>query len=527
MTKWYGLKKADGIILRGFIGPYLVALFMVEFVLVMQFFWKYIDDILGRGYSVLDYLELLGLYGVTILPLALPLTVLLSSVMVYGDMAEHYELSSLKSAGLSLTRILRPGFVVAILTGILSIMSSNYFKPMAYESFLRKFNSMRLSKVTFALEENIFNMDFREHAIYAGEKLDDGKSLRQVLIYNTAPQDKSLLNVISAQSATMQTSLDGKYLIMDLYNGVKYQEDKNPNSRGNYLSNPDRALPVSTATFSHYRKIFELSDIFKDMSQLNLDRRKHDMLNSKELLQHIDSLNSNMNARQNANFYDFFDLIKSTQSTKTNAKSTPNDGYKKNSPVEKQASKTKPGVRRNQKYFIDSTRLSAENLTSVLGLVLMDNRDKVIDKALKKISNLKSRTWNNRLQYKSINQKKQDFHRSLNQQYSWALVCVIFLFIGAPMGAIVRKGGFGYPMLVAIGFYMFFVILTILSERLQKSAVLDGATAGWLPFLVLFPFAIVVTFLAGNDIKFDKSWWQGPLDFLRFQKGRLKSVQGI
>ncbi len=498
------LKKADRLILRGFIGPYLVALFMVEFVLVMQFFWKYVDDILGRGYSVLDYLELLGLYGVTILPLALPLTVLLSSVMVYGDLAEHYELSSFKSAGLSLTRLLRPGFAVAIFTGIFSIMASNYFKPMAYEAFLRKFNSMRLSKVTFALEEKIFNMDFREHAIYARRKMKDGKNLEDVLIYNSSLQDKSLLNVISAKQATMQTSFDGKYLIMDLYNGVEYHESKDPNSKGSYISKPDRLLPVNMAAFKHYRKVFQLSDIFKDMSDLNLDRRKHDMLNTSQLLIHIDSLNAQIAAKKQGNVYDFNYLVGTELDSTITKTPRENNRFKKASRDVGFFSTPQRG-KRPEKILLEDSGFSLDTVKSILSIVVPEERTKILTATFQKVSGLKSRTWNNYVQYRTIEHQKQAYLRSLNQQYSWAMVCLLFLFVGAPMGTIVRKGGFGYPMLVAIGFYMLFVILTILSERLQRSAVIDGQMGGWLPFLVLLPFALVVTFLAGNDIKLNRA----------------------
>ena len=204
------LKKVDTLVLKGFIGPYIVSFFIVEFVLVMQFMWKWIDDLLGRGYAMTDYLELISLFGVTIIPMALPLTVLLSSVMVYGDMAEHFELSSLKSAGVSLVRLFRPALFVAISTALFSIASSNYFKPMASKAFLQKFNSMRLSKVTFALEEKIFNLEFKQHAIYVEEKQSDGKNLKNVLIYYTDHRNKSLLDVLSAKKATMHISEDGK-----------------------------------------------------------------------------------------------------------------------------------------------------------------------------------------------------------------------------------------------------------------------------------------------------------------------------
>lgn len=511
-------KTADRLIFKGFIGPYLVAFFIVEFVLVMQFLWKYIDDILGRGYQVIDYLELIGLMSVTIIPLALPLTVLLSSVMVYGDLAEHYELSSLKSAGLSLTRILRPGWAIAIFTAVFSLLASNFFKPMANEQFLRKFNSMRLSKVTFALEEKVFNTDFKDHAIYVDKKDKDGRSLHDVLIYKTMGGDKSILDVISAKKAQMYTSKDGKFLVMDLIDGIQYLETKNPWSTSNYMTNPDRSLPINTASFAKYRKVFELADIFKDMSNLNLERKKFDMLNTPKLLAEIDSINAKVNVKIDENKYDYNGLLE-LDIVPTFEKKVPKVLITKEDSSRRRFSKIYITDKKSVDLVIRDKKDSFDSLYTILSLIKPQERKSMLDAAIKKNSSLKTRTWNNMLQGINLNYMKQDFIRSLHQQYSWALVCILLLFIGAPMGAIVRKGGFGYPMLVAIGFYMFFIILTILSERLQRSHVIGGLMAGWLPFLVLLPFAISTTYLALNDIKIDNSFlngvWRGTKKIIR------------
>ena len=504
------IKKADRLILKGFIGPYVVSFFIVEFVLVMQFMWKWIDDLLGRGFAMIDYLELIGLFGVTIIPLSLPLTILLSSVMVYGDMAEHYELSSLKSAGLSLLRIFRPALILALATAGLSIASSNYFKPEASKAFLRKFNNMKLSKVTFALEEKVFNLDFHNHTIYADKKSKDGKSLEQVMIYHTDQKNKSLLNVIAAEKAYMRVSDNGKYMIMDLYDGRQYQETPFPDSKANYINKPDRSLPVNQATFKKYRLVFELSDIFKDMSNMSLERKKFDMLNTLELLDHVDSINHNMVNRKTENVYSFGGIVPiqtdtiTTESQKSPIERAP-DQNAKQTRYSKKMQRSLAQMDTSAISIINTVLRNKDNIVhgnhTILEFLPQVAQQKIIDGAKAKNSSLRTRTWNNYVQFRSLDRNRHKYLLRLNQQYCWAFVCVLMLFIGGPMGAIVRKGGFGAPLLVAIGFYMLFVILKILGERLAHSGELSGAAAAWLPFLVLFPFAALVTYFALKDIR--------------------------
>ena len=511
------LKKADWLILKGFIGPYIVSFFIVEFVLVMQFMWKWIDDLLGRGFAISDYLELIALFGVTIIPLSLPLTILLSSVMVYGDMAEHYELSSLKSAGLSLVRIFRPALILALATAGLSIASSNYFKPMASKAFLRKFNNMRLSKVTFALEEKVFNLDFNDHAIYADKKSKDGKNLEKVMIYYTNQRNKTLLNVIIADRASMRVSDNGKFMVMDLFDGRQYQETPLQNSTSNYITKPDRALPINQITFSKYRKVFELSNIFRDMSNINLERKKFDMLSANQILEQVDTLNLRMLRRRDDNLYSFgkvlnipIDTIQKQNTSEPLGKGTAaqmkslNQKYRLRQPA---SSPPDSNIYNNiLSAVLASHEKSSDHNQSLMAYIPQESKQVIVDGAKSKNSSLRTRTWNNYVQHRSLDRNKQKYLMRYHQLYCWALVCILLLFIGGPMGAIVRKGGFGYPLLVAIGFYMSFIILKILGERLAHSGAISGAMAGWLPFFALLPFAVIVTYFALKDIRFSFSW---------------------
>jgi lipopolysaccharide export system permease protein len=158
------LKKIDKLIIQSFIGPAILSYFIATFVLVMQFLWKYIDDILGKGITVFEIIELIFYYAVTLIPMAVPITVLISSVMVFGDMAEKYELSSMKSAGVSLYRIMIPGLVVASLIALFSIFASNYLKPVSLLQFNKRFQTIRKQKAALAIEQGISMMHLEKRS---------------------------------------------------------------------------------------------------------------------------------------------------------------------------------------------------------------------------------------------------------------------------------------------------------------------------------------------------------------------------
>ena len=159
------MKQLDKLVSKGFIGPYIMSFFVAEFVLIMQFLWKYIDEIIGKGFSMWILIELIFYYAVTIIPMAVPITILISSVMVFGDMSEKYELSSFKSAGVSLLRVMKPAIYIALCTAGFSLFSSNYLKPKANYKFFSRFDSIRKQRPSLTIEEGIFNDDFKGFSI--------------------------------------------------------------------------------------------------------------------------------------------------------------------------------------------------------------------------------------------------------------------------------------------------------------------------------------------------------------------------
>lgn len=512
----------------------------------MQFLWKYIDEILGKGLSILEMVELIFYYAVTLIPMAVPITILISSVMVFGDMAEKYELSSLKSAGVSLIRIMLPGVIIASLIGLFSIISANFLKPAALLQFNKRFISIRKQKSTLAIEEGIFNDAFDETIIRVSKIDKNKKDIHDVLIYDHTANDKSLIRVTTAKRGKMFTAQEGRYFVMELDSGVNYQElDRRSNPGGTKME-----IPFSRMYFDKWKVAFDMNVFSGDDGILNFNRDREQMMNSIQLLSSIDSFSNHIKSN-NAQIADQIALLLAGYSnnpditkkeSNTQRKQEEGIGNLNQTMVEpEEVQKTdslaailrsahdsntfvahtvnsntppvddpKPIERehppiRNKRIITQVDNVNFKDLKYwVLSVDSLDFRE-VINKAQAKLSSDRDEALNLSSNSSEVNRMYNKYLLRLNQQYSWAMVCVIFLFIGAPLGSIIRKGGYGYPLLVAILFYMMFIISTIFGEKLVRSEDMGGIQAAWVPCLILTPWAILLTYMALRDTKFNPS----------------------
>ncbi len=512
------LKVLDRLFLRGFIGPCLLAFFVVEFVLIMQNLWKVIDDILGKGYGLFDYLELLYYFAVAIIPMALPLTILLSSVMVYGDMAEKYELSSAKSSGISFTRMLYPGFIVSILVFSFSLVASNYLKPKANEGFHKKIRDMKTNKLTFVFDEKIFNKEFKNYSIRIGKKESDGQSIRDVMIYDHSDSDDSVLNMIRAKSGKMYTTRDVKYLIMDLEEGYHVKEIRSESAdRSDYKYN-DYARPVMRYSFSSLRKTFDLAEVL-DLNVVNISYKQHEMMNTNQLIKAIDSIHLRMDELRKGNVHEFNLFIDPDSTYRKPSEPTVSTASLSQALKEKARNPSQSSINRKKEIkkaaALKSANLSGnlldKNIVRVFPEQITDSTeslaeissfpdlDRVLESMRRNTLALKQQNSNSKQEERILEAQNKKFIFELHQMYSFALVCILFLFIGAPSGAIVRKGGFGYPVLIAIGFYLTFIMSSIFGEKLMASGALSPSLSAWLPCLLLAPFALYLSWRALQD----------------------------
>ncbi|MBP6828858.1 MAG: LptF/LptG family permease, partial [Saprospiraceae bacterium] len=218
------MKKIDKLLITSFIGPFAVSFGIALFVLIMQFLWLYIDEIAGKGVSIFIMLELIGYLSISTFPMALPIAILIASVMVMGNLAERYELSSLKSAGVPLIRIMRGLILCAAGTGFFSYLCSDFIIPIANLEFKSRLTDIRRQKPALALEKGVFNEDFRQFVIRIGDKAPDGETISNVMIEDQSNAGKVKFAKIMADSGQMYTTDNRRYFVMNLFKGTQYQE---------------------------------------------------------------------------------------------------------------------------------------------------------------------------------------------------------------------------------------------------------------------------------------------------------------
>lgn len=466
-----------------------------------------------------DILELIFYYGVTIVPLAVPITILISSVMVFGDMSERHELSSMKSAGVSLLRVMRPAITIAILTALFSIFSSNFLKPRANYLFIKRFTALRKQKPAMTIEEGIFNKDFKGFAIRVDSKGDDDQTINDVLIYDHTSSDKSKMSLIKSKTGRMYTSESGNRFVMNLEDGYQYRELATGFSKS---SAKNTKYPFVRTKFGTWQKVFDMGEFEMDANSININRNKEDMLTTPQLLVAIDSVNLEQQKIKESvlDDYDAVVDIYAVKARKEARDSTLSEKYNKGSTLdesEELISAVSPG--KKYKTRINNTakrgkKIAAPNISYIdsnknieSAVTLMDIVD---DSKLVEVSKEAANKATNRRDVikgivSNLNQLRKNesrYHLKLHQSYSWALICIIFLFIGAPLGSIIRKGGYGYPLLVAILFYMIFMIMTIMGDKLNKSESIDPVLAAWMPCIILSPIAAWLTMKAMKDSKF-------------------------
>ena len=529
------MKIVDRLLIKSFIPPFIVTFMIAMFVLVMQVLWLYIDDIAGKGLGLFIILELLGYKSLSLVPMALPLAVLISSVMVMGNMAERYALSSFKSAGVSLARIMRRMIGFGVFTVLLSFFCSNNLIPVANLKFGSRMYDIQKQKPALRLEAGIFNDDFDGYAIHIGNKPGDGKVIEDILIYDHTDANKGQLSQIVASDGEMYATEDGNFFMMNLYEGHQYMEG-DPSGSGN-----SRSYPFVRTNFKSWYKVFDLSEFNLNRTNEELFKSNRSMLTSSQLAVAIDSLEMKIRRREvgiSNQFSSYFDVLEldstflnnpdeddkmaaadaeriraeaekmeakaNSEAEKQNAGSTKEKEEKNEESPEnnkKEKVNRKPVKSFNGRPIKQVVERPLEEYESVLLLFSEAERLRLVNKSKSFIRSIQAHAES---AMRSIDRLKEDKVKhiyELHTKYSMALVCFIFVFIGAPMGAIVRKGGFGYPILISIIFFMIFIVLTIFCRKIAESFVLPAAIAAWVPCSVLFPIGVILTRKAMNDSK--------------------------
>lgn len=496
------MKKIDSYLLKSFVGPFVVSFGIALFVLVMQFLWLYIDEIAGKGAGILILLELIGYMSISTFPMALPIAVLIASVMVMGNLAERYELSSMRSAGVSLIRIMFGLILVAGGISVFSYFCSDYLIPVANLKFKSRLFDIRRQKPALTLEKGIFNEDFRQFVIRIGDKEKDGETISNVMIEDQTNMGKAQFNQILADSGQMYTTKEKRFFVMNLFDGTQYQE---PGTQG---KSQQQKYPFIRTNFKSWTKVWDMKEF--EMVRTGEDRfsGQRSMLSMNELRANMDSLT--IKIREGGQLA--IDDIMTSLKRKVEPPKPPTSPASTTAAVpEKLDAKTIKARAaamelRKSRASQDGPLLPKQELTKPLNQYNSLAETFRGQDSYNLLKNAKTQAGVNKslveTRIAQTESRRKEWVKTgyeLYIKYSFALVCFVFLFIGAPMGAIIRKGGFGYPILVSIIFFVTFIFLTILCRKLAESYVMSPFWAAMMPCVGLVPIGFYLTRKAMND----------------------------
>jgi len=470
------VKKIHLLLLKAFIRPFIVTFFIVMFLLLMLFLFKYIDDLIGKGFEWYVILQLLMYAAATNVAMALPLSILLSSIMTFGNLGENYELVAIKSAGISLQKAMAPLFVLITFLGIAAFYFSDYMLPVANLKMGSLLYDVREQKASFLLEEGVFNNSIPGYSIRVEKKLqtDSSDILKDIVIYDQSNAQGNT-NVLMAKEGVMYKTKDGNFLVLKLKQGVRYEE-----RAGKSGYNPRQEL--TRFRFHETEQKFDLSSFKFKREDESLFKSNYQMLNLKQLEISKDSVVKLNDSIQKTTFNivkPYLKIYYQTSKYKT-ARFAKNLDFKED--------KIFAGIKKDRKEMV---------------LVNAIENAKVSKDAILGVST-----------------KSDDFVRVIrrymieyNKKFTLAVSCLVLFFIGAPLGAIIRKGGLGLPVVVSVLFFLVYHIISTVGEKSAKEGNLSPEVGMWMAIFILTPLGLFLTYKATQDsVLFDfelyKSWFK-------------------
>lgn len=458
------IKRLDKLILGAFVGPFLATFLIAIFVLILQFFWLWIDDFVGKGIDMPTLAKVILYVAASWVPVALPLAMLLSTIMTFGNLGESYELVAIKSAGISLQRFMRPIMVVSILIAGIAFLFNNNIIPIVNLRLNKLKYEIVYSKPAFDIKAGVFYDNIPGYVIRLGSKSEDGSSIKDILIYEEGNYLQE--NMIVADSGSMKVSENKRFLRFKLYNGTRYEE------RGMRNTINTEMIRVR---FKDYDKVFDLSSFMRVQSDDSLFKDNYRMLSVRQLQRFNDSVSykiDNISKRLQHDIGGQFAFIQ----------------------------------------LHDSNRLKLPRITKApasIDQIIPDSaKMPSADAALSKVNSAQSSVGILSAELDSKDRDKRQFLFGIHQKFALSFACFVMFLIGAPLGAIIRKGGIGTPLVFAVIFFAVFHLLNTTGEKLAKEGVLPIFTGTWLPSIVLVPIGIFLTYKAMRDSQlFNKEFY--------------------
>ena len=441
------MKKLDKLIVKSYVGPLVLTFVIAVFVLLMQFIWKYVDDIAGKGLSVGIIAELMLDASATFVPMAMPIAVLFASIMTMGNFGEHYELVAIKSGGIPLWRAMMPmGLIVAILT-VVAFMFADYVMPSAVLKYRTTLYDITRKKPALNIRPGEYYSEIEGFVIRVNEKDADGKTLHDITVYDHRG-NSSQPDVVVAKHGTMQTTPDERYLIFTLFDGCSYSEN-DPNASSD-------SKPFTRIYFEKNEMTFDLSDFAFDKTDESIFQGGYQMMNTSQLDSNIIRLKEQRDdglKNQCNNMASILPVRKANATVKTLAINTLHDS-------------------------LDSKRLRR---------VCND----AVSKSERCLSDIRIHNQVFTSQSEYINRHYIEWHR----KWTLSIACIVLFLVGAPFGSIVRKGGLGVPLVASVLFFVMYYVIGMIAEKAVREGAI-GTVGMWISTFVMLPIGLLLTYKA-------------------------------
>lgn len=453
------MRKIDRLILRSFIGPLVLTFTIAVFVLLMQFVWKYIDELVGKGLEFSVIAELLLYASATFVPMALPIAILFASIMTMGNFGEKYELVAMKAGGISVSRIMMPMTIVVLMLTGMAFYFANNVMPTAMLKYRMTLYDITRKKPAVNIRPGEYYSEIENYVIRIGSKDSDGNILRDIIIYDHS-HGVSETDVIVARSGMMTASADNQYLRFILHDGYSYSEQT---TGENHMKRP-----FTTIGFDEQVLTFDISSFSFNRSSEDLFKGSYQMMNIAQLDTTVRKLESALATRREQS-------VQQMQS--------PFRAWKAN-------------VARESGVSVDHDVFSSDRYRAALNYALNTAQSNAKD--------IKMQAELQQADSEYINRHRIEWQR----KYTLSVACLLMFLIGAPFGSIVRKGGLGLPLVASVFFFVIYYVIGMIAEKAVRESAI-GPIGMWISTFAMLPIGIVLTYQATTDSAlFDGASWR-------------------
>jgi lipopolysaccharide export system permease protein len=462
------IKKLHKLILQSFLGPFVLTFLIVVFVLLMQFLWKYIDDLVGKGLDIPVITELLMYTSASLVPMALPLAVLLASIMTFGNLGEHNELVAFKSAGISLWTIMAPLIVTVSFITIGAFLFNNNLLPVTNLKMRSLLYDIQKQNPELQIKPGLFDNTIEGYSIRVESRDSRTGLLKGIQVYDHSDNLGNII-VTYADSGYIRMTKDERHLVFTLFNGNTYSEmQKKSHDRRK------KTYPARRDKFEVEEMLIELVDFGLQRTDESLFKSSYQMMNLPQLKHMIDSLHSEIHVNQK-------ELSQTLNST----------AYYKNKNF------LYKGVKRDS--VVHEKKLIAFNPDSALYKTRREDQIRLLNQAIGAARNTTNYLNNSFVTQDNKVRRLRKYEIEAQRKYTLSLACLLFFFIGAPLGAIIRKGGLGMPVVVSVVFFILYYIISMTGEKFSRESVLSSFTGMWISTFLLIPLGAFLSYKASKD----------------------------